>query len=238
MENVERLIEDDRPARFTSGLFRNRRQVCTPSALVVNKTVIERRRRCRRAWLGESSKGERRDEESGDTALHGQTPRFDRLLARRRAWPIAMQRMPPSATPQTVYCLSPPCRRAGQHDATGRSPGSRVLLRRLPARPAHTAQRRCHGVLPVAGGFGETVVTHPHSLTVAGAAGELRQAAAHPVPVSPGLLLKLGHLLRMSGVYFQAPPGRTRAVRSDFNRAVLSQRTSLPAFSRPTETPR
>ena len=46
--------------------------------------------------------------------------------------------------------------------------------------------KQCHGTPPVAGGLWQTAVTHPHSLTVAGAAGELQRLLLRtPFPFHP-----------------------------------------------------
>ena len=77
----------------------------------------------------------------------------------------------------------------GRHGATGRSPGSKVLMHRLPGRFADTAWGGTTG--PASGRdsvWRWNPTMHPHFPTVAGAAGAWRRRAAYPVPISPDAL--------------------------------------------------
>jgi hypothetical protein len=76
--------------------------------------------------------------------------------------------------------------KAKQKITTGRSPGSQVLMHRLPEKSAYIAVWQCHRVISVAGGLLENRRDTPSlAYRCGGSRGIAAVCAAHPVPVSP-----------------------------------------------------
>jgi hypothetical protein len=154
--------------------------------------------------------------------------------------------MPPSATPQMVYCINLPSPFGQTEPLTGRSPGSQVDVdtNDIGASPSREVRARCfqrHVAFPVAGFLEENslrkTVTHLHSLTVAGAAGELQQNTAHPVPISSNQLA----LIRNLSLQLQLNTRRRDDDASSFSDGsrhwlLISFRVSRRSFPRRSDT--